>query len=170
MTHRNINFIGYGSLLSHAWIRETLSDRTFYPVIVEGFKRIFNVDDVEERSRAKKYADILNIIESPGIFFNGVLFKIDEVELIELKSREDVYVFERVATKDYYTGTIIEPCFVSIDYNIDIDIGKKYPDKNYLHLCREAAYAISDDFGTLWDQTTYLSSGMPVSEYLAKKS
>lgn len=158
-----IRFIGYGSLLSHESMSSTISDRKITLVIVKGFKRIFDVDLDPSSS---KDLDVLNVEKSPNDFFNAVMIEINEEELAELKKREKHYVFEKVTAKDFITGEIYKDCFLSIDYDNDVDSGIKKPDKEYFKLCREAAYNISDEFGELFDTTTYTSDGTSVKDFL----
>ncbi|MEK6908744.1 MAG: hypothetical protein AABX23_01690 [Nanoarchaeota archaeon] len=51
-------FIGYGSLLSHSSLKETIKDKKFTPIIVKGYKRIFNL-----KIRNNGKTDILNLIK-----------------------------------------------------------------------------------------------------------
>ncbi|MCF7835444.1 gamma-glutamylcyclotransferase [Candidatus Gracilibacteria bacterium] len=158
-------FIGYGSLLSHNSLKKTIKDRDFIPVIVKGFKRIFNVD-LDPNSN--KDLDVLNIVKDKNSFFNGILIKITDEELLKLKEREKHYVFEKVEAKDINSNKIYKNCILSIDHNLDIDLGFKKPDQSYFDLCREAAYHINENFGNMFDETTFTSDGTRVKEFLLK--
>ena len=151
--------VGYGSLLSHKSLKETIKDKKFIPVIVKGYKRIFDLDE--------NSGDELNVEKSKNHKFNGVLFKVNEKELEKIKGREDGYNIDEVDAYEFTTKKKIGKCFLFIDY-YDVDYEKKTPDKSYFILCREAAYAISDDFGKFWDLTTYTSDGESVYQWIEK--
>ena len=92
------NFVGYGSLLSHKSLKETLKDKKFKPVIVKGYKRIFDLI-----TRRNQNSDVLNLEKSKKHFFNGVMFSTDEKELKKLCKRETEYTLEK--TYAYNWGT-----------------------------------------------------------------
>jgi len=159
--NNKFNVVGYGSLISHNSLKETIKDKKFTPVIVKGYKRVFNLVDGK--------ADVLNLVKDKNSSFNGVLFSVEEKELKRLIKRELEYNMEQVDIFDFKTGKKIGQAFTFIDYFLDLDNGKKLPDKSYLILCREAAYHISEEFGKFWDKTTFLSSGENIGEFLKNK-
>lgn len=118
------NVVGYGSLISHNSFKEDCSDKKFKPVIVNGYKRIFNI--LEE----DKGLDVLNILESKKNEFNGVLFKLNEKELKELKERENWYNLEEAKYYDFETKKKIGKGLLFIDHLILIDKHKKNQIKN----------------------------------------
>lgn len=152
-------FIGYGSLLSHKSLKETIKDKKFLPVIVKGYKRIFNLRD------NSKY-DVLNLKKDKRYYFNGVVFEINEKELQKLKKREDDYNLEEVKYYDFYTKKKLGKALVVIDYLVGIDKDGK-PKEEYLEMCRSAAYKIGDDFGKVWDKTTYTSNGKKIKDLMS---
>jgi len=153
--------IGYGGLLSHKSLRETLPNKKFSLVIIKGFKRIFNVIDSKDKS-----PDVLNVKKSTSSELNGVLFAVNDKELNTLKKREDDYNLEKVNYYDFRTGKLLGKALICIDHSTTIDFHHKNPNKNYFILCREAAYHISKKFGQLWDNTTFTSSGEKISSWL----
>ncbi len=153
--------VGYGSLISHNSLKEDIGDKRFKPVIVKGFKRIF---DIYEGKRG----DVLNLEEDKKGKFNGVMFKVDENELRKLRKREDVYGFEKKNVYDFKTRKKIGKALLFIDFFIDIDKKKKLPDKRYFILCREAVYHISKEFGRMWDKTTFVADGERVDKWIKK--
>lgn len=159
MKKGSYNIIGYGSLLSHKSLKEDCRDKKFTPVKVKGYKRIFNIEE-------KNNHDVLNLASSKNSTFNGVLFKVNDKELKEIKEREDWYNIEESECYDFKTKKKIGKCLLFIDHLILIDRHHKNPDKKYFVLCREAAYHISKEFGRAWDETTYVSSGKKVSEWI----
>jgi len=152
------NVIGYGSLISHKSLSRNIPNKHFKPVIVGGYRRIFNL--------AGKKSDYLNIIPSKKDKFNGVMFQVTEKELIRLKEREIEYNLEPAQAYDFKTKKPLEKCFVFTDPFIAIDNSKLPPNKHYLELCREAAYHISKEFGVFWDNTTFTAGGKKISEVL----
>jgi hypothetical protein len=153
------SLVGYGSLISHKSLTETIKDRKFIPVIVRGYKRIFNlfVDN-------KK--DVLNVKKSADSKFNGVLMKVNDEELKKIKLREDVYEFTETEIYDFKTKKKLGKALIVIDRFIDIDKNNLLPDKRYFILCRESAYHISKEFGLFWDKTTYTSDNEKISEWI----
>jgi len=161
MNKKRYNVVGYGSLVSHKSLKQTIPDKKFKLVIVQGYKRIFNLED--------KGGDYLNIEKSPGSKFNGVLFSVDEEEFKKLVKRELEYNLEEEDVFDFKTGKKIGKAFVFIDYFFDIDPGRMFPEKRYFALCREAAYHISEKFGKFWDETTFTSEGEKIRGLVKKK-
>ena len=155
------NIIGYGSLISHKSLKKTISDRKYVPVIVKGYKRIFNLEIKKTND-----SDVLNLRSSKNSQFNAVLFQVNEKELRELMQREAPYNLEKTKVYDFLTLKKIGKAYLVIDYIVAIDHKNKKPTKKYFILCREAAYHISDEFGKMWDETTYTSSGKKIKNWL----
>ena len=145
--------VGYGSLISHNSLKESCKDKEFHPVIIQGYKRIFNVTE-------NNNFDVLNIKESKKDKLNAVLFQVNEKELKKLKEREDWYNFEETNVYDFKTNKILTKALISIDHIICIDKSKHPPNKSYFILCREAAYQISNEFGKFWDETTFIDNSV----------
>lgn len=156
------NFVGYGSLISHNSLSKTIKDRKFIPVIIKGYKRIFNL--IEDN----KKEDCLNIIKSKKDFFNAVMFKINDKELIKIKEREDVYDLEQVEVFNFKTRKKLRKALISSDSLVGLDHKGLLPDKRYFILCREAAYHLSEEFGKYWDETTFTSRGIRIKDWIKK--
>src|SRR3989344_2159066 len=71
--------------------------------------------------------------------------------------------FIPVTIKNY---KLLTKALISIDHIICIDKSNHPPNKSYFMLCREAAYHISKEFGKVWDETTFNSSGKKVSDWI----
>src|SRR3989344_5552346 len=153
------NLVGYGSLISHNSLKESCKDKEFIQVTIKGYKRVFNITE-------NNHSDILNIKESKKDKLNAVLFKVNEKELKKLKEREDWYNFEETTAYDFKTNKLLTKALISIDHIICIDKSNHPPNKSYFMLCREAAYHISKEFGKVWDETTFNSSGKKVSDWI----
>lgn len=154
------NFVGYGSLLSHNSLSKTIKDRKFLPVIVKGYKRIFNLTEDNKKE------DVLNIEKSSKNEFNAIMFSINEKELIKLKEREDIYNLEEVDVYDFKTLKELGKALISSDPYVGIDKIGLLPDKRYFILCRESAYHFSSEFGKYWDNTTFTSKNIKISDWL----
>jgi cation transport regulator ChaC len=157
-------FFGYGSLLDHKSLKQSIRDKKFHQAYIKGYKRIFNLKEGK-----KHKSDILNLIKKRGYSCNGVLFKVNKDELKSLTRREDEYNLEQTTAYDFLTRKRIGKCFMVIDYLVSIDKGKFNPNKSYFNLCRKAAYSLSNKFGKQWDKTTFLSNGISVQDWLNKK-
>ena len=155
--------VGYGSLLSHKSLEETVPNKHFEQVIIKGYKRIFDLVE-----GAKKHKDVLNLVKSPDSFFNGVMFSLSLAELKKIKKREDIYNLEETWAYDFQSRKKLCKCLICIDPFIDIDKRGILPDKHYFILCREAAYHISKKFGELWDKTTFTAGDQKIRDWLTK--
>ncbi len=160
---RKFMMVAYGSLMSHQSIRETIPDRHFTPVIVKGYRRIFNL--AVERG---KCPDVLNVVKASGHSFNGLLFKVTGAELRKVKEREDDYNLEETWAYDFLTGHRLCRCLVSTDVIVALDRRRRKPSKGYFILCREAAYHVSQEFGACWDATTFTANGQAVAQWIKK--
>ena len=153
--------IGYGSLMSHNSLKETINNKHFKPVIIKGYKRIFDI-----YVKKSENSDILNREKSKSSELNGVMFKVNDKELRQIKKRENLYNLEKTKAYDFKDKKMLGSCFIVIDYSVKIDRKNKLPSKSYFILCREAAYHISKEFGEYWDKTTFTSDNEKVSEWI----
>ena len=154
--------VGYGSLMSHKSLSDTIPNKGFTPVFVKGYKRICNIT-------LETSSDILNVKKTPKHNCNGVLFFVNKSELKKLQRREDIYIKEKTWCYNFETKEKLCKAYIFVDHHRFIDKYHKNPDYNYLSLCREAAYHISRKFGKFWDNTTYTSSGKKISTWLKSK-
>ncbi len=153
------NFVGYGSLMSHKSLEKTVENKHFKPVIVKGYKRVFNIIEA---------GDVLNLKKNKNSRFNGVLFRVNEKELKKIRRREKGYSLEQTWAYNFLNGKKLCKCFIVIDHLFFIDKRRRKPNKGYFVLCREAAYHISKKFGEYWDNTTYISTGEKVSSWIKR--
>lgn len=164
VTNKIYRVAAYGSLISHKSIRQTIPDRHFTPVIVKGYKRVFNLNLFKDNCH-----DVLNIVKSKNSQFNGVLFKVNKPELLTLKEREIEYNLEEVWAYDFLTHKKLCKCFIFVDPFLSLDKSNHTPHKSYFILCREAAYHISKEFGNYWDRNTFTSNNKPITHFLKTK-
>ena len=155
------NMIGYGSLMSHNSLKETINNKHFKPVIIKGYKRIFDI-----YVKKSENSDILNREKSKNSELNGVMFKVNDKELRQIKKRENLYNLEKTKAYDFKDKKMLGSCFIVIDYSVKIDRKNKLPGKSYFILCREAAYHLSKEFGEYWDKTTFTSDNERISEWI----
>lgn len=154
--------VGYGSLMSHKSLRKTISDKHFKPVIVNGYKRIFDL-------AVSKKSDVLNLKRSPNSKFNGLMFKVNDKELKKIQKRENGYDFEVVYPYDFKTKKKLNKSLIVIDHHAS-DRFRRKPKKDYFIICREAAYQISKKFGEFWDNTTYIYKNKKVKSWIKKNN
>ena len=157
------NIIGYGSLLSHKSLKDTISNKHFKPVIIKGYKRIFNI-----AIKQNENFDELNLEKSKNSKLNGVMFKVNEKELEKIKQRESEYNLEETEAYYFKTNKKLGKSLIVIDYFLKIDSKNKLPSKSYFILCREAAYHLSKKFGQYWDKTTFISDNERVDKWIKK--
>src|SRR3989344_8780702 len=124
-------FVAYGSLMSHKYLRKTISNKKFRPVIIKGYKRVFNVIDYKTDG-----FDVLNLRKSKNNYFNGVLFHLNKKELRKIRIREYNYELQEVNAYDFSTRKKIEKCFIVIDHYLFLDKKGEKPHKYYFTLCR----------------------------------
>ena len=158
----NFTMVGYGSLVSDNILQQASSNEKLVPVIVKGYKRVFNMDSGRDPNEKQ-----LSVTKQDGHSFNGILFSVDAEQLEKLKKREWGYTLERVMTYNFSSGKEWEECqvFAGMAAYLSSD---GIPEKDYFILCRKGAYAISEEFGKYWDQTTYTSQGETISEWIKK--
>jgi len=150
------SFVAYGSLMSHRSLSRTLPDKKFYPVIVKGYKRIFNMMDEDGID-----SDVLNLAVSSGAKFNGLMFHINNKELKNLMNREKDYNLEKTKSFDFKTGKFVSESFIVIDYYVAIQevISGFNLDKAYFIFDDE----ITDFYGWLIPKTEGVEVGVAVS-------
>lgn len=154
-------FIGYGSLINSLSLKKTIDDKKFTPIIVKGYKRIFNLY-VKDGAKT----NVLNVVKEKDKFFNGVLFEVNDKELKKIKKREEGYNFRKVNAYDFKTGKKIGKGIISIFYLKKSDKINKNPNKKYFKICRNGAYKISKEFGKMWDETTYNSDSKKIINWM----
>lgn len=167
-----IHIVGYGTLLYTESVGDTIGSgagrKTYRPVIVKGFKRLFNLlpphykpsfkisDSPVEKAAA-------NIVESNEAFFNGLAFEVTEDELKDIDKRERHY--ERVETViyDFVSGKALGNAFVYVAREPEALITNDpsyLPDWVDISWARTGAYRHGEAFGMMYDSTTYLADGL----------
>jgi cation transport regulator ChaC len=157
--------IAYGSLMDP----KLLEHKKHKLAIVKGWKRIFN--KVVIRNLWKKYASgkqigTVTVIKSPGSSFNGVAFMVSDKEFSDLKKREEDYHIEKTEAWDFKTDEKLGECILFVSGETREDI---LPIKEYLQVCRDAAYSWGEAFGKEYDRTTFLADGTSIDSHKSKK-
>lgn len=154
--------VGYGSLMSHKSLRETIPNRRFTPVLIKGYQRIFNV-----MAKTGSNPDTVNLRKKKGAVCNGVLFTVNKEDLAKIREREaPEYKLQKTIVFDFKKGNKLGSAFMAVDHAFHLDHFHQKPNKSYFILCREAAYHISEAFGCYWDETTYTSNGQKIGLWL----
>jgi len=172
--------VGYGTLLYRKSVGDTIGDsarkKVYHPVIVKGFKRVFNLlpshyepsfrisDRPVERAAA-------NIISCEDASFNGLAFEVDDNELAEIDRRETHYDRIETVIYDFTSRKAFGNGFVYAANKaraILTDDANFLPDWIDISWARTGAYSIGHDFGVMYDETTFLADGhTPVIERYA---
>lgn len=169
MENNKVVIVGFGTLLLQESLGDTLSnEKKFTPIIVKNYRRLFNLlpDHYEADNRLRSdYTEIgaANIEPAEGFQFNGLSFEANASDLENLDSRERYYKRSEVPYCDFETGEDLGICHV---YESPLDARWLLRDKDRLLplwrdivYARVGAYRISEAFGKMYDETTYLADG-----------
>ena len=165
--------IGYGTLLNVASLGRTIGSpaaqsKEFIPVVIRDFCRLCNLRPDHYRpsfrfSPSPIEAGAMNVKPCPGAFLNAVAFLITEAELLALDHRErhdrrlqvPVYRFPDQTYLDQGAIYASSPDTRWIVHDPD----RLLPRWNDILEARAGCYAISTEFGRMFDETTYLADG-----------
>jgi len=166
------HLVGYGTLLSRESTAKTVGPSTsakpFEPVVVTGFRRLFNL-------RPDHYHPSFHLIDEPlevtamnvmpweGSWFNGLAFPVSPDELAALDTRERYYERVRVPILAFpgrepmgdawvYSASPGAPAVLSPESGLR-------PQWEDLVMARAGAYAKGEEFGNMFDETTFLPDG-----------
>lgn len=178
--------IGYGTLLYRASLGQTIGrtmadQREMVPVLVTGFRRLFNLrpdhylaSDVWGRAGIENGA--MNVEPAASESLNGLAFEVAPEELEQLDRRERYYERLEAEIYDFQTGEPLGPGHIYSSKPdarwIERDPGKLLPLWRDVAWARAGSYAISRRFGETFDRTTYLADGktLVVDHYRAHLS
>jgi hypothetical protein len=164
--------VGYGTLLSRSSVGRTVGQevqgRPFLPVVVRGFQRLFNLrpeayEPSFRMSRDPVEVAAANAQPSAGHLFNGLAFGVREAELPALDQRERYYQRVLVPVHTFPEERALGQAFL---YSappaspwVPADGPSLLPRWKDILLSRGGAYEVSEDFGRMFDRTTYLADG-----------
>lgn len=164
--------IGYGTLLSRESVGSTLGpdaqEKEFLPVVVEGFKRLFNLRPAHYQpsfrvSDEPVEAAAMNVQPAPGFRFNGLAFPVSDVELRALDHRERYYRRVKVEARLFSGGAppLAAEMYLAAPESPGVAEAPEglRPAWRDITLARGGAYAVGQAFGEMFDATTYLADG-----------
>jgi hypothetical protein len=164
--------VGYGTLLYAESLQKTIGEsvreKKYIPVIIKGFKRLFNVLPIHYKP-SYKITDLpyekaaANVILSKTDILNGLAFEVSEKEINDLDKRERSY--QRCESKmfDFNTGEFMGNGFI---YSAAMDSERVTKDTRFLpdwediSFARTGAYRYGQSFGETYDKTTFLVDGV----------
>ncbi len=166
-----IYIVGYGTLLYTESVGDTIGTtaikKVYKPVVIYGFKRLFNLLPSHYKP-SYKISDLpvekaaANITQHPGASLNGLAFEVSVAELNALDQREQHYNRIETTLYDFKSGDPIGKGFVyAADKNKATLTGDPefLPDWEDISWARTGAYRHGAEFGTMYDQTTFLADG-----------
>lgn len=186
--------VGFGTLLNTASTAQTIAKaggKTYRPVIVPGFRRLFNLrpDHYEPSYKLTDSgieAAAMNIepaadehqtgkAEAPPaeVRFNGLAFTVDEGEFEALDQRERYYERVEVDIIDFESRQALGRAYAYSSKPdarwIERDPAKLLPLWRDIAWARRGAYRFGEAFGQMYDQTTFLADGstLMVDHYAA---
>ena len=164
---------GYGTLLLKESLGDTVSqqnanEKEFVPVVIKGFKRLYNLfpDHYPAENRLghgpiEKAA--ANTVLAEGYLFNAIAFRVKSSELKMLDKRERYYKRVSAPCFEFTTGKPLGEChFYMSDPRarwIENDITRLLPLWKDIVYARVGSYRISENFGKLYDSTSWLADG-----------
>ncbi len=164
---------GYGTLLLRESLGDTVSqesagEKEFIPIVVQGCKRLFNLipdhypaEDRIGRGLIEKAAANTKFAE--GHSFNAVAFRVKTSELEMLDKRERYYKRMSAPCTEFFSKRELGECYFYMSEPderwIENDIDKLLPFWRDVVYARVGSYRISEEFGKLYDATTWMADG-----------
>lgn len=165
--------IGFGTLLLKHSLGDTVggesSDKKKYiPITVKGYKRLFNVvaqhyTPTHKMSRGNVEIGAANVEYSKEHSFNGVAFEVSDEEILLIDKRERYY--ERIEVQahlfgsDKVLGEAFLYCALPDSQSVESSNDKLLPHWRDIDYARRGAYAISEEFGKAYDESTFMADG-----------
>jgi hypothetical protein len=173
MENKKVVLVGYGTLLLQESLGHTVGangaeSKKYKPIIIKDYRRLFNLLPDHYEADNRLFADdrekgAANIEPAKGIHFNGLCFEADATDLENLDKRERYYKRSKVPYFDFETGANLGECHV---YESPLDARWLVSDNEKLLplwrdivYARVGAYRISEAFGKMYDDSTYLGDG-----------
>lgn len=164
--------VGYGTLLYAESVGDTIGTnakkKEYKPIVIYGFKRLFNLLPAHYKpsfkiSKLPVEKAAANIIKKQGACVNGLAFKVSEAELNALDKREKHYNRIETTLFDFKSGSPIGMGYV---YAADENRATLTSDPTFLpdwediSWARTGAYSYGQEFGLMYDKTTFLADGI----------
>jgi len=167
----NTFLVGYGTLLHQGSLGNTIGQdsagaKRIVPVVVSGYRRLFNLRPTHYESSAK-FSDAgiedaaMNVERADGAQFNALAFSVTAQELADLDERERYYSRESSELIEFGTGASLGEghFYVGDDPYLESDPEKLMPLWRDIVWARSGAYRVGEEFGAMYDATTYLADG-----------
>jgi len=165
--------VGYGTLLHKGSLGRTIGrgqagEKPMTPVIVRGYKRLFNLRPTHYENSHKLGGKpienaAMNVEPCENGRLNGLAFPVTDEELESLDERERYYHREQTTVYAFDTHERIGRAHLYISEPdalwIERDISKLMPLWRDIVWARNGSYGISESFGRVYDETTYLADG-----------
>ncbi len=164
---------GYGTLLLRESLGDTVSqesaeEKKLIPVVIEGAKRLYNL--VPDHYSAENRLGLgpieraaANSVFAEGHSFNAIVFEVKASELEMLDKRERYYKRVSAPCFEVSTKKPLGECFFYMSDPdarwIENDINKLLPLWRDIVYARVGSYRISEDFGKLYDATSWMADG-----------
>ena len=180
---------GYGTLLLKESLGDTVNqenavEKEFIPVTVQGCKRLFNLfpDHYPAENRIGRgpiERAAANSIFAEDHSFNAVAFEVRNFELELLDKRERYYKRVSAPCFEFPSEKPLGECYFYMSEPdarwIENDINKLLPLWRDIVYARVGSYRISEEFGKLYDATTWMADGKTLmvdyyKDYLAELS
>lgn len=166
-----VPLVGYGTLMSKASLAKTIGDSAYakdpVPATIDGYRRLFNLEPPHYEP-SFRLADrpiengAMNVEEASEAAFNALLFRLTEEELAAVDERESEYRRVAVPVHGFSSGDYLCDAFLyTLEESglITRDPEKLLPRWRDLVSTREEAYSVGDEFGEMFDRTTFLADG-----------
>ncbi len=168
-----ILLVGYGTLLhrgslGHSIGQDRASRKGIVPVLVRGYRRLFNLRPTHYDTSHKLHREpienaAMNVEPADAASFNGLGFAVTREELEALDEREHYYGRTSIPIHHFETGELVgEGHFYVAEPDadwIERDPAKLMPLWRDIVWARTGAYGVSEAFGRCYDETTYLADG-----------
>lgn len=163
---------GYGTLLYQESLNDTIQRENieenleFYPVIVKGYMRAFNLRAPHYQSSYRLSGQgnelaAANVFPVEGAYFNGIVYPVNEEELRRLDQRESYYQRHEVEFWHFSDPIKLDKGFI---YSAPLTSKLIVSDPDLLlprwidyMYARTGAYSVSQSFGEMYDKTTYMA-------------
>lgn len=162
--------VGFGTLLYQNSLKDTVKESgdiiEYIPIVIKDYKRIFNVyaehyTPSHQLSNNGIEMGAANIKYAPGYKCNAVVFESTEADVALLDKRERYYERIEVDAFNYNTNEPLKNVFAYCAKDnfscIRHSINELLPNWRDIDYARKGAYAISEEFGRLYDASTYLA-------------
>ena len=165
--------VGFGTLLLQESLGDTIGadgakQKRFRPIVIKNYRRLFNLlpdhytaDNRLRNDDTEKGA--ANIEPAEGFSFNGLAYEVNTADLANLDQRERYYVRREVPYFDFLTDEPLGNCFVYESLPdarwIVRDNAQLLPLWRDIVYARVGAYRISEAFGKMYDESTFLADG-----------